>query len=402
MRTDGTDMTEERPVALEGDPAGARHGGTDGSSGAVATIAHGPRGRSGGMLDVARRLVLFAVAMYVFVLAIQLMKVGAKPIAAHISQGFFPFNNAISTLGLGMLLAYVTLSGKPVAALALSFFATGGISRLEAFTMLSGGRLGASFIVLLVGFLYSVRGRNRREAVGMGILSLALTALVYVPGMFIGYGILRTGLFDGVNLTSSGITNAVDLLWGPLTDRVGDALPGFALLVVGVLLIIVAIKLLDSVLPEIDGERQAGANAGRFRRPWWMFFFGSLTTLVTQSVSVSLTVLVPLGAKGYVKREEAIPYIMGANVTTLADTLLLAIVIGNVVGIQIVLAEFAGVLLTTAFYLAFLYRPLQRGMLALDAWAVGSSRRLAASVATLVVLPLLFMLSGLFAGHAGA
>ena len=66
--------------------------------------------------------------MYVFVLVIQLMKVGARPVATHISQGFFPFNNAISTLGLGMLLAYVTLSGKPVAALALSFFATGGIS----------------------------------------------------------------------------------------------------------------------------------------------------------------------------------------------------------------------------------------------------------------------------------
>jgi hypothetical protein len=116
----------------------------------------------------------------------------------------------------------------------------------------------------------------------------------------------------------------------------------------------------------------------------------------------SLTVLVPLGAKGYVKREEAIPYIMGANVTTLADTLLLAIVIGNVVGIQIVLAEFAGVLLTTAFYLGFLYRPLQRGMMALDEWAVSSNRRLATSVAALVVLPLLFMLSGLFAGRAGA
>jgi hypothetical protein len=256
--------------------------------------------------------------------------------------------------------------------------------------------------VLLVGFLYSVRGRNRRDAVGMGILALALTALVYVPGMFIGYGILRTGMFDGVNLTSSGITNAVDLLWGPIADRMSDALPAFGLLVIGVLLIIVAIKLLDMVLPEVDGEHRVGTGADRFRKPWWMFFFGSLTTLVTQSVSVSLTVLVPLGAKGYLKREEAIPYIMGANVTTLADTLLLAIVIGNVVGIQIVLAEFVGVLLTTVFYLAFLYRPLQRGMLALDEWALGTGRRLAFSVGTLLLLPLLFMLSGLFAGHAGA
>jgi sodium-dependent phosphate cotransporter len=400
MSADGFDTPEERTVALDEATAPNEHR-PRGRSGSGEATAVGTEARPSRALGVARRLVLFAVAMYVFVLAIQVMKVGARPVATHISQGFFPFNNAISTLGLGMLLAYVTLSGKPVAALALAFFASGGISRLEAFTMLSGGRLGASFIVLLVGFLYSMRGRNRREAVGMGILSLALTALVYVPGMFIGYGILRTGLFDGVNLTSSGITNAVDLVWGPLTDR-ASALPAVVLLVLGVVLIIAAIKLLDLVLPEVDGERRAGARAERFRRPWWMFAFGSLTTLVTQSVSVSLTVLVPLGAKGYLRREEAIPYIMGANVTTLADTLLLAIVIGNVVGIQIVLAEFAGVLLTTACYLAFLYGPLQRGMLALDEWAVSSGRRLAASVTTLVVLPLLFMLTGLFAGHAAA
>lgn len=400
MTSDGFPSTDEHPVALDGGSVvDAR---AEQANGHRPTSAMENRTRSTDLLRVIRRVLLFAVAMYVFVLAIQLMKDGAKPIAAHISEGFFPFNNAISTLGLGMLLAYVTLSGKPVAALALSFFASGGISRLESFTMLSGGRLGASFIVLLVGFLYSVRGRNRRDAVGMGILALALTALVYVPGMFIGYGILRTGMFDGVNLTSSGITNAVDLLWGPIADRMSDALPAFGLLVIGVLLIIVAIKLLDMVLPEVDGEHRVGTGADRFRKPWWMFFFGSLTTLVTQSVSVSLTVLVPLGAKGYLKREEAIPYIMGANVTTLADTLLLAIVIGNVVGIQIVLAEFVGVLLTTVFYLAFLYRPLQRGMLALDEWALGTGRRLAFSVGTLLLLPLLFMLSGLFAGHAGA
>ena len=59
-------------------------------------------------------------------------------------------------------------------------------------------------------------------------------------------------------------------------------------------------------------------------------------------MSVALTVLVPLASKGYVKREEAIPYIMGANITTLADTLVAAMLLGNPVAVQIVLAEAIG------------------------------------------------------------
>ena len=57
--------------------------------------------------------------------------------------------------------------------------------------MLSGSRLGASFIVLLTGFIYSLRNRNdpnRTEPIGMGIQALTMTALVYLPGMLIGYG----------------------------------------------------------------------------------------------------------------------------------------------------------------------------------------------------------------------
>ena len=55
-----------------------------------------------------------------------------------------------------------------------------------------------------------------------------------------------------------------------------------------------------------------------------MFGLGCLVALITMSVSVALTVLVPLVAKGYVKREDILPYIMGANITTLGDTMLAA------------------------------------------------------------------------------
>jgi hypothetical protein len=125
-----------------------------------------------------------------------------------------------------------------------------------------------------------------------------------------------------------------------------------------------------------------------------MFLLGCLMALLTLSVSVALTVLVPLAAKGYIDRREAMPYIMGANITTLADTLVAAMILGRPEGVQVVLAEAMAVAFVTIVYLLFFYRHLQRAVMALDDWVVGTSRRLVLFVACLFVLPGILLVSG--------
>jgi hypothetical protein len=265
---------------------------------------------------------------------------------------------------------------------------------------LSGSRLGASFVVLLVGFLYAVRnrGRNRGESIGMGVLALSLTAIVYVPGMLIGYGILRSGILDGIHWQASGdVLSAVDLIWGPALDLL-TKLPGWTLLPLGLGIILLSFRFLDKVLPQLDGERAASRRMEWLKRPWPMFALGCLVATITLSVSVALTVLVPLASRGYVKREESIPYIMGANITTLADTLVAAMVLGNQVAVHIVLAEAIGVSITSLLFLAFLYGPLKGSIMSLDDWVVSSNRRLWLFVAILFILPAIFLTSGIWIG----
>lgn len=112
--------------------------------------------------------------------------------------------------------------------------------------------------------------------------------------------------------------------------------------------------------------------------------------------------VVPLAAKGYVKREEALPYIMGANITTLADTLVVAMLQNAPVASQIVLAEAIGVTIVSLAILTFFYAPVKRSVLGLDDWLVASNRRLALFVGTLFLLPVTFLLSGLLVGSPGA
>jgi Na+/phosphate symporter len=359
--------------------------------------AAGPPGRD--WLALLGKIASFAVALFLFVLAIQLMKEGAKALAPALERSPL-FSNAFSTLGAGWLGAYVVLSGSPVAAVALSFYVGGATTQLQTFTMLSGSRLGASFVVLLVGFLYAMRnrGRNRAEAIGMGILALSLTALVYVPGMILGYWLLKSGTLSGVRFhASEDVLSLVDVIWGPALDLL-TALPGWMLLPVGLGIVLVSFRLLDRVLPQLDGERHGSERLEWLKRPWPMFALGCIVATLTLSVSVALTVLVPLASRGYVKRREAIPYIMGANITTLADTLVAAMVLGSAVAVQIVLAQAIAVAFISLLILGFAYRPLVRGVMRLDEWVVSSNRRLWLFVAVLFILPAILLTSGIWIG----
>jgi solute carrier family 34 (sodium-dependent phosphate cotransporter) len=375
-------------------------GGTSVVDATVASERPTPRAGTGAkVMRVALKVATFAVALFLFVLAIQLMKEGAKALAPALEDSPL-FSNAVSTLGAGWLGAYIVLSGSPIAAVALSLFVGGATTELQTFTMLSGSRLGASFVVLLVGFLYALRnrGRNRGESIGMGVLAMSLTAVVYVPGMLIGYWILKSGMLDGIHWSASGdVLSVVDVIWGPAVDFL-TKLPGWTLLPIGLGVILLSFRLLDSVLPQLDGERHGSSRVAWMKRPWPMFALGCVVATLTLSVSVALTLLVPLASRGYITRRESIPYIMGANITTLADTLVAAMILGNPVAVHIVLAEAIAVSIVSLFYLAVLYKPLTNSIMALDEWVVSSNRRLWLFVAILFLLPVLFLTSGIWIG----
>lgn len=369
------------------------------------TIAPGPgihvEGRRGPW-RVITRVLAFAAALFLFVLSIQLMKKGAAPIALRLEPSGF-FDNGVSTLGVGWLAAYLVLSGSPVAVMGLSLRAADGITELQTFTMISGSRLGASFIVLLVGFIYAIRAQNRREALGMGVLALSISTLIYVPAMLLGYGVLKSGFLGGVSLTASAeVQGVIDAGWGWLVNLATTSLPDPLLFPAGLGVILVSFKLLDQVLPAIDGEKHADTKGHWLKKPWPMFFLGCLAALLTLSVSVAITVLVPLAARGYVDRREAIPYIAGANVTTLADTLLAAMLLPDGdSSVQVVLALLIAVTVVTVLLLAFAYRPLQRLIMGLDEWVVGTSVRLWMFVTVLFLVPVALVIIGRLIGPVG-
>jgi sodium-dependent phosphate cotransporter len=346
-----------------------------------------PRARAASAAWWGLRLV---VALALFVGALQVMKTGAQGLDVLTGEGFL-VRNAGSTLGLGWIGALFVLSGSPIAASALTLVAAkNGISEIQGFTMVTGSRLGAAFVVLLVAVVYALRGGEgkRMAPVSTAVLALSTTILVYIPAAVIGLLLLQWGPFHSVDLNFPGqFSDLIDLVYGDLIDAV-DSWPSAVLFVGGLGILLTSFKLIDSVVPEMSQERIERSRVAWLRRKWPMFALGCLVALVTMSVSVALTVLVPLVAKGYVKREDIVPYIMGANITTLGDTLLAAFLLNDAEAVRIVLAGIIGTTVVAVLLLTFLYQPVRSGLWRFQRQMVRSRVRLAGFTAGLFAVPL--------------
>jgi sodium-dependent phosphate cotransporter len=339
------------------------------------------------------KIALFAVSLSLFILAISLMKEGARGLAPLVRDGL-AVDNGANSLGFGWLFAYIIMSGSPVAAAALTFFDAGVLDRFGAFAMITGSRLGASFTVLFLGFLYVLRRRDRATSLSMGLLSLTVTGTTYLLGLFLGAAVLQSGLLDAVQLQSGALVHSViDEVIDPIVNLVLSLLPEWGAFLVGLGIILVSFSLFDRCLPQMAiKESHVGQVSRLVYRPAVMFALGALVTMVSMSVSLSLSILVPLSNRGFVRRENVIPYIMGANITTFVDTLLAAVLLNNPAAFTIVLVEMVSITVVSLVILLTFYRAYQRAMLNFAGWVTASNRNLAIFVAIILVTPVILML----------
>mgnify|MGYP002682230684 CR=1 FL=1 len=335
---------------------------------------------------------LFVASLYLFVLAITLMKEGAGGLAPLTRT--LAVTSPANSLGFGWLFAYTIMSGSPVAAAALTFFDAGVLDRLGAFAMITGSRLGASFIVLFIGFLYVLRGRNRSTSLSMGLLSLTVTATTYLPGLVLGAWLLNHGVLDRVQLRSGALLSSItEQAVEPISNAVVALLPEWAVFLVGLGVILFSFNLFDRCLPQSTlKESQVGWMSRLVYRPWVMFIVGAVITLISMSVSVSLSILVPLSARGFVRRENVIPYIMGANITTFVDTLLAAVLLKNPPAFTIVFVEMISIAIISVLILAVFYPVYERAILSSVSWVTARNRNLALFMAVIFLVPILLLL----------
>ncbi|KAA0239102.1 hypothetical protein EDM76_03805, partial [bacterium] len=235
---------------------------------------------------------LCGVALFIF--ALEVTKSGSAGIVPLLDR--LSVSGAANATGFGWLLAYLALSGSPVAAIGVTLLAGGTFSEAEAFAVVAGSRLGASFIVLAVGFVLYLARRRNADGLYIGVVALLTTFTTQGPALLLGLVSLHFGWLDGLAFnTPAGMLDVVDAAFGRPVDALDSLLPGWMLFVTGVGLLLASFAVFDRALPQLEGEAEGVTRAlHALRRRPLMFLLGCVVTLTTLSVAISLTVLVPL------------------------------------------------------------------------------------------------------------
>jgi len=342
-------------------------------------------------VSVARKGAILALALFAFVLALELLKKGAAGIVP-ILRGLH-VDGVAGGVGFGWLMACVVLSGSPVAAIALTLLASRALDTAEAFAMIGGSRLGASFVVLVIGLVDDIRHRRtEKRSAYIGVTALLATGIVYVPAMALGYLALEAGYLSDLRIEGQALASFIAAVYGPITALLARFLPGFVLFVLGVFTLLGSFNVFDRLLPELQSGSGPVSMAGRvIFRPWAMFLIGAGVTSLTLSVSVSLSLLVPLAAKGYVRRENVWPYILGANITTFVDTLFAGALVGHPDAVRIVALLMGCVTLLSVPIVVLVPHAFERLLDRGARLATRSGRSLLVFVVLLVLVPALLL-----------
>lgn len=318
-------------------------------------LAHAPRDRTRRAIDVLRRILLGVSGIFFFILGIQLMKDVAGLIGPLLESVLGRFTDTPwHALSFGWLSAYAVLSGSPVAAMALSFYDAGYLGADTTFFMIMGSRLGAAFIVIVIGAVAVARGKPREKALAMGVLSFLVTYSIYLPAILLGWFLMRLRAYEWVVLpTPTALLDLIHRLFEPIVILLVTRLPPIVAFLAAAGAIYAGLALFDKAFGQREVQELKSPRMHRYlRHPAVAFAIGALVTLGSTSVSLSFGLLVPLYLNGYIDRKEIVPYMMGANITTFIDTLIAGFLYGGGIAANIVFIEMASVTIFSLIALA--------------------------------------------------
>lgn len=301
-----------------------------------------------------RNLLYIFVGILFFVFAIELLTSSASALAPELEEFMSFVITPFNALGFGWLASYFMLSGYPVTVFGLTLFDSGALTLSSTFFLVNGSRLGASLIVILIGVIESLRDRDLDliDSTSLGFLTLLITYTIVVPAIFVGNFLFKEEVF-AIDY-SLEFLSIIDIIYDPVVSPVLNNLGPLVSLLLALVVLYFALSVFEKPFHrmKLENFKSTWVNF-LMERVSYSFLFGAILTFFSQSVALSIGLIVPLYNKGFLQRRNLIPYIMGACVTTFGGTLAVAFLIGNPAAVNLTLTIILANLIVCLSYLAF-------------------------------------------------
>lgn len=283
------------------------------------------------------KLIIF---LYLFILAIQIIKNASSVLAPSLNQFFVNGMNPLKAIATGWFTTILVQSSGAVGTIVASFTGNGILEFSTGVYVLMGAIIGTAITALLISLItVSQKRRDFRHGFEIGLCyslySVLLVVIVFILESIFGlYSKLSIFLASkvGNNISLGKIPDWIDVITKPLTNAFFNNFNGAILIIVGIGILLFTLRYIGkTVIGVLGGEEPARHFINRhFDSTIKAYFLGVLLTMIVFSSSITVSLLVPLAVSRLINLKKAVPFIIGAGLGTQSDVFLASILIGHV------------------------------------------------------------------------
>jgi solute carrier family 34 (sodium-dependent phosphate cotransporter) len=166
--------------------------------------------------------------------------------------------------------------------------------------------------------------------------------VIFVLEYFFGFFSFIVGKLNLV-LEDSSVVNTfpdfLEIITRPITNSWLFTSYPWVGIIAAILLLFFSLKYISNAVIEIFGgeEKTRKVIHKFFKNKWNAFFAGVILTAICFNSNVTIGLLVPLAAARLINLYKAIPYIIGAKIGTVTDTILSALIVGKSISVSLAL-----------------------------------------------------------------
>ena len=285
-------------------------------------------------------IVIFIFSIYFFIISIELIKKSSLSLGDSLINHFITLSQSpIKALAAGWLGAGIVQSGGAIGAITATMVGAGIFTLTTAIFIIFGSRIGATITGLIVS-LFS-KTKNKRDFrhgfeiatanTFYNIINIIILFLIeYFFRIFTKIGTYFGKFLEGVTFFKA-VPDLIDIIAGWFIKLIMQIPAKIAVLIIGFVILLVTLEFLaKSILGIFGGHDKARKIVKKhFSNKYEAFLIGLLITALIPSTNITISFLIPLAVARIINIEEAIPYILGANIGTVVEVVLAAFVTGN-------------------------------------------------------------------------
>lgn len=305
---------------------------------------------------ILRNTAYILAALFIFLLALDLMISSLQHLGASAAETIIlATSNPFTGLFIGLLVTAIIQSSSATTSMVVALVASGSIALESAIPIIMGANVGTTITSTIVALGFITKKKEFRRAVAAGTYHdffNILTVLILFPLEYY-YGFL-SGISEQIANTffdQQGAANSKISFLGGLGFLVNWAVQlinnGFILIILSFALLFGSILFFRRMLSGMlglgnsPGGRDQGTGIQRFffRSPIKSFGWGLMITAAIRSSTITTSLVVPLVAKKVIRLNQAVPFILGANIGT-TITAFIASMSNSNIAISIAISHF--------------------------------------------------------------